>query len=315
MSDLPKTVTIVEEGPREGFQSEPPGIATSDKVSLIEALAKAGLSEINCCSFVDAKRLPQMADAEDIAAAIDRRPGTRYTGIWLNERGFNRAQQTSLHLEALIVGSASETFLVKNNNRTVAQSLEEQRRMFATYKAAGLSTGPAYVSCAFGCNFEGDVRVEAVERCVNDLIGVYNDFGEKPSCVYLCDTVGSGNPLLVQMVVGAVRERWPDFEFGLHLHDTRGLGLSNALAGLQLGVSRFDASCGGLGGCPFAGNKAAAGNIATEDLALMCSEMGIETGVDIDVLIGAAQLAERIVGHPLPGKTMKSGRIKHSVRH
>jgi hydroxymethylglutaryl-CoA lyase len=308
-ADLPARVTLVEEGPREGFQSEPPTIATADKVMLIEALADAGLAEICCASFVDPRRLPQMADAEQIAAAIRRRPGTRYTGLWLNERGFGRARQTSLDLSAVIVGSASETFLLRNTNRTADASLADQRRMLSLYRDAGLAPGPAYVFTAFGCNFEGDIPVDRVVRCADDLLDLYAEQDLTPPALYLCDTVGSANPRLVERVVGAVRERRPDQPLALHLHDTRGVGLANVLAGLRLGVARYDASVGGLGGCPFAGNRSAAGNIATEDLVFMLDEMGGESGVDLEALIEAARLAERIVGHPLPGRTMKAGTL------
>ncbi len=316
MSDLPKHVTINEEGPREGFQSEPPGIPTAAKIELIEALANSGLRDIACCSFVNAKQLPQMADAEAIAAGVKRKADTHYSGLWLNERGFRRAQAAGLHLNAAIVGSVSETFLIRNNNRHREESLQDQRRMLALYQEDGLPVGPAYVFTAFGCNFEGDLPVASVVACVSDLIDVYAQQNLTPSYLCLCDTVGAGNPLLVRRVIGAIRDRWPNLEIALHLHDTRGMGLANAFAGLQLGVARFDSSIGGLGGCPFAGNRGAAGNIATEDFALMCEEMGISTRLDLEALLDAARLAERIVGHPLPGKAMKAGslaRFRHNA--
>ena len=137
--------------------------------------------------------------------------------------------------------------------------------------------------------------------------GVVEEAGRPPSCIYLCDTIGAADPLQVRALVEAVRTRWPDYPVALHLHDTRGLGIANAMAGLELGVARFDASVGGLGGCPFAGNRSAAGNIATEELALLCDRMGIETGIDIPALLGVAQIAEEIVNHPLPGKLFRAG--------
>jgi hydroxymethylglutaryl-CoA lyase len=308
-ADMPTRVIVVEEGPREGFQSEPPGIATADKVRLIEALAEAGMPEISCGSFVDPQRVPQMADVEEIAARLRRRPGTRYFGLWLNERGFRRAQRTALDLSAIIVASASDTFLMRNNNRTRDASLADQRRMLAVYREAGLPSGPAYVFTAFGCNYEGDIPVARVVACVGDLMAVYAEHDLRPSVVYLCDTVGAANPRLVERVIDAVRDRWPAQPLALHLHDTRGIGMANVLAGLRLGVARFDASIGGLGGCPFAGNPAAAGNIATEDLVFLCEEMGIDTGVDLEALIDCARLAEVVVGHRLPGRTMNAGSL------
>lgn len=311
MSDRPNRVTIVEEGPREGFQSEPPGIPTADKIALVEALAGTGLRQIACCSFMNPERLPQMADAEAIAAGITRRPGTRYTGLWLNLRGLERARQTSIDLEGFLVGSASDTFGLRNNGKDRDGLLAEQRRMAVAYREAGIRPGPCYVFTAFGCNYEGAVPIANVIRAAAPLLDICRDAGETTPVLYLCDTVGHGNPDGVTRAVAAVRDRWPEVEVALHLHDTRGLGLANALAGLNLGVSRFDSSIGGLGGCPFAGNKAAAGNISTEDFAFLCEEMGIATGLDLDALIVCAQHAERIVGHPLPGRLMRAGRPRH----
>lgn len=311
MSERPKRVMIVEEGPREGFQSEPPGIATADKIALIEALADAGLKQIACCSFVNPDRLPQMADAEAIATGIRRRPETRYTGLWLNLRGLERALRTPIDFEGFLLASASDTFGLRNNGRDRDGLLAEQFRMADAYKSAGKSPGPAYVFTAFGCNYEGAVPTANVLKAAEPLLEICRGAGQTEPVLYLCDTVGYANPDSVSRTVAAVRERWPQAQVALHLHDTRGLGLANALAGLNLGVTRFDSSIGGLGGCPFAGNKAAAGNISTEDFAFMCEEMGIETGLDIDALIECAILAERIVGRLLPGRLMRAGRPRH----
>lgn len=304
MSDLPKTVRICEEGPREGFQSEPVGISTQDKVTLIDALARTGLHDIACCSFVDTVRVPQMADAEAIAASIQRRDDVRFTGLWLNRAGFERAKLTDLDLTGLVVASASETFGIRNNNRDRAGMVVSQTALMSAYREAGVNVFSAYVFTAFGCNFEGEIAPALVMRAIKDLLETI----AAPEVVYLCDTIGSATPPSVERLIAEVRSRWPDLPLGLHLHDTRGVGMANAVVGLQLGVARFDTSIGGLGGCPFAGNKAAAGNLCTEDLAYLCAEMGIETGLDLDALIEAAQMAERIVGHPLPGKLKQVGR-------
>lgn len=308
MADLPRRVRICEEGPREGFQMEPPTIATADKIRLIEALAETGLGDIACCSFVSPTRVPQMADAEAIVAGTHRRPGVRYTGLWLNRAGFERAEATSLDLNGLIVASASETFGIRNNNRDREGMRDSQRELMAAYGKAGVTTIAGYVFTAFGCNYEGPVSPDKVVAAVEDILTVTSEAGALPEVVYLCDTVGAATPVTVERAIGTVRERWPDLPLGLHLHDTRGIGMANALVGLQLGIDRFDTSIGGLGGCPFAGNRAAAGNLCTEDLAYLCEEMGIETGVELDALIDAANLAESIVGHPLPGKLRQVGR-------
>jgi hydroxymethylglutaryl-CoA lyase len=313
MAGYPARAMIVEEGPREGFQNEPAGIATADKIRLIESLAETGLDEINCCSFVDPRRVPQMADAEAVAAGIRQVTQLRYTGLWLNPAGFARARATPLHLSATLHLSASETFALRNSNRGGAELRAQQRLMAARYRDAGLSGGAGYVFTAFGCNYEGEIPVHRVAACVEDLLTLYGEAGLSLEALYLCDTVGHAGPRRIEEIVGHVRNRWPDLPLALHLHDTRGSGLANVLAALCLGVERFDASCGGLGGCPFAGNRAAAGNICTEDLAFMCAEMGIATGLDLDRLIDSARLAERIVGHPLPGKVMKAGGLTRAA--
>lgn len=307
MANLPRNVRICEEGPREGFQNEPPGIATADKIRLIDALSETGLRDIACCSFVDPDRVPQMADAEGIASGIVRRANVRYTGLWLNRAGFDRARATGLDLTGLIVASASETFGIKNNNRDRAGMIASQQSLVDSYDEAGVSMFAAYVFTAFGCNYEGTVPSASVVRAVGDLLAIADDGGIAPEVVYLCDTIGSASPEGLERLVGELRDRWPDLPLGLHLHDTRGIGMANALAGLKLGIDRFDTSIGGLGGCPFAGNRAAAGNLCTEDLAYLCAEMGIETGLDLEALIECARFAETIVGHPLPGKLKQAG--------
>lgn len=305
---LPTHVILQEEGPREGFQSEGP-ISIEDKLSLIHALADTGLKTINCVSFVDTRRVPQMADAEEIAQRIQRRPGVRYTGIWLNAKGFDRALASGLHLTPNVFASVSDTFARNNNNRSALELLDIQAKLIQHYQAASVSVEAAHIFTAFGCPYEGKVSPERCVAMVDALLHRCAEHGEMPKTLYLCDTVGAANPLSVRLSVELVRNRWPEIEVALHLHDTRGMGLSNVLAGLQSGVNRFDTSIGGLGGCPFAGNKSAAGNISTEDVALMCEEMGISTGLDLDRLAEVARLAEQIVGHPLPGKFMKAGRI------
>lgn len=307
MSDIASHIEILEEGPREGFQSEPASIPTSAKVELIEALAETGLKEINCASFVSPKVMPQMADAEEIATSITRKPGVLYRGMWLSPGGFKRAVASGLDLMATISASASDTFLERNNRRTREEYLAQQGEMIDLFEEAGLDGGPLYVFTAFGCNYEGETSVQQVLDRTADLMDLLASRGRKAGHITLCDTIGGATPLDVQRKVGAVRERWPDQPVALHLHDTRGLGIACAAAGLELGVSRFDSSVGNLGGCPFAGNKAASGNLATEELALLCESMGAATGIDIDKLVEVVSLAEKIVGHPLPSKLAKVG--------
>lgn len=307
MSDLPARITIHEEGPREGFQIETTPIAVVDKVRLIEALAETGLPEIQCTSFVNPAQVPQMADAEAVAAAIRRRPGVRYTGLWLNIQGLRRAVASGLDMAGSLQMATSETFSVRNTRKTGEQTLEEQRRVLAYCREQGLVIDTAIVMTAFGCNYEGNVAPARVVECVAALLGVAEEGGVRLQRMRIADTVGWGTPLAVRRVVGAVRERWPELPITLHLHDTRGTGIANAVAGMEMGVTSFESSCAGLGGCPFAGHKAAAGNVCTEDLVFVAEEMGVATGRDLERLIECAHLAEAVVGHPLPGRVMRGG--------
>jgi len=309
MTDLPTRITIHEEGPREGFQIEAGPIATADKVRFCEALAETGLHEVQCVSFVDARRVPGMADAVEVAQTVRQKPGVHYTGIALNLRGYERAVQTPLHITGGLQMSASNTFSIHNTNKNNEETLVEQRRQLEFFRARGIPVDSAIVMTAFGCNYEGAIAPETVRDCVGQLLSLADEFGITLERVRLADTVGWGAPTSVQRVVGMVREKWPDLHLSLHLHDTRGTGLANALMALQMGIDDFDSSCAGLGGCPFAGHKGAAGNICTEDLVFMAHEMGIETGIDLDALIECARMAEDIVGHPLPGKIMHGGSL------
>ena len=309
MADLPASVTLHEEGPREGFQIESSDIPTARKVAFIEALAETGVRQIDCVSFVNPQRVPGMADAAEVAAQIRKRPGVRYTGLWLNTRGLMRALDTSLDIVGAIRLTASETFCVRNTGMDIAQTVAEQRRWLDVYREKHIPVEWGYVMTAFGCNFEGYIDPGKVVAMVGQVLDLAAESGVSLRGVYLADTVGWGSPLSIERAIGAVRERWADLPLGLHLHDTRGTGLANAYAALRLGVRQFDTTCGGLGGCPFAGHKGAAGNICTEDMVFMCEEMGIATGIDLERLIECARMAEEIVGHPLPGKVMRGGSL------
>lgn len=311
MADLPRRIHLHEEGPREGFQIEPGPIATADKVRLIEALAATGLDEVECVSFVDVRRVPGMADAEAVAKGIHRRDGVRYTGLWLNLRGLERARAAGMDVNGSLGLYASETFSVRNNGKDTEGLLTAMRATMDYLVEHRIPVSSGIIMTAFGCNMEGDIAPQRVVEQAGRLISVAAEYGLKLPLLRLADTVGRGNPNSIAAVVGAVRERWPDLRIGLHLHDTRGTAMANALMGLQMGVDSFDSACAGLGGCPFAGHKGAAGNICTEDLAFLCEEMGIETGVDLDALVECARLAESIVGHPLPGKLMRGGTLRH----
>ncbi len=306
MSDLPKNVEIFEEGPREGFQGGPP-VDTARKVELIHALAETGLTQIDCTSFVNKKLVPQMADAEQVAAAIRKRPGVRYISLWLGESGFERALATPLDVAPSVLCCVSNTAAMKNSGCGAAELIRRQGRLIDLYSARGLTLEYAHVSTAFGCAYEGHIGADQTVATIAELLAVCADHGSLPATLYLSDTIGAGTPAAVTELLDKARSRWPAQRFALHLHDTRGMGLANAWAGLQMGVTRFDASIGGLGGCPFSGATGATGNICTEDLANMCEQMGVATGLDIERLIDCARLAEKIVARPLPGKLLHVG--------
>jgi len=310
MSDLPKAVHVNEEGPREGFQIEKGPIATARKIALIDALARTGLDHIQIVSFVNPKNVPGMADADAVVDGFSPQPGVAYTALWLNEKGFERAlRHDRLTNTGTIQLSASEKFSKRNQNRDAAQQLAGQHAIVEMYKAAGVAVERGSIMAAFGCNFAGDIAVAHVVALVEQILDVAREHGVTLRYITLADTMAWATPLAIKQTIGSLRQRWPDLEFALHLHDTRGMAVANAYAGLEMGVTRFDAAVAGLGGCPFAGHAGAAGNICTEDLVFLCNEMGIKTGIDLDALIECAKLAEDIVGHPLPGSVMKGGTL------
>lgn len=309
MSDLPTTVDITEEGPREGFQIEPGPVPTADKIALIDALAQTGLRRIQAASFVSPRIVPGWADAEAVVAGFTPRPGVEYTALWFNAAGLARAQGFAgrLTLAGSITVTGSEAFTRKNLNRSQAEQLEAQRRNVVVHQAAGVAVTRVSVQAAFGCNYSGAVPAAQALAALSDAMVIAAETGCTIQKISLADSMGWANPLQVERLIDAVRTRFPGPAVSLHLHDTRGLGIACAAAGLRLGVAQFDAAVAGLGGCPFAGHPGAPGNIATEELVFLCEEMGIETGVDLEALIAAAALAERIVGHRLPSNLLRGG--------
>lgn len=310
MADFPARVDIHEEGPREGFQSEPAGFSVADRAALVQALAESGLRQIQVASFVNPKRVPQMADAAELFAAIRRRPGVRYTGLWLNEQGFDRARATAqVDLVGTLYFYASDAFARANNGMDAAEFAERQRQWVHRYRAEGLPIESAYLMTAFGCNIEGAIGEERLAESLAFIARLQREEDFVLPRLYLADTVGMADPRAVRRRVALAREHLPRARIGLHLHDTRGIAMANALAALECGVDLFDASVAGLGGCPFCGNAhgGASGNICTEDLVFLCESLGIATGVDLGKLLEAARLAEKIIGRQLDGRLMHSG--------
>lgn len=314
MSDLPSRVHIHEEGPREGFQIEKGPISTARKIELIDALSETGLEKIQVASFVSPKAVPGWADADEVVRGFRRKPGVRYHVLWLNEKGLHRAlmhqkEGAGLDMFGSISTTASESFMRKNTNRGYEDNLRIQENQIRIYQENNIPVVRASIMTAFGCNYEGPVETATVLKRLAEILALADHMGCKIEYVSLADTMGWANPAQVKRLVGAVRDKWPELGINLHLHDTRGLGIANALAGMQMGVTEFDSAVAGLGGCPFAALKGAAGNVCTEDLAFLCEEMGIDTGIDVDKLVEVAQLAEEIVGHPLPGSLMHAGTL------
>ena len=318
MSDLPKSVHINEEGPREGFQIEKGPISTARKIELIDSLSKTGVKHIQTVSFMPAKNVPGMADADEVVKGFTRFPGVTYTGLWLNEKGLQRAIASGkLDIRGMLLLCASERFLLRNQKRTLKENLEAQHAIVRMYQEYKVPVERAGVMAAFGCNFEGDIPIPRILELIQQMLDIGTQYQLDIKVVSLADTMAWATPVSIRRVVGAVREKHPQLQISLHLHDTRGMGIANAYAGMEMGVSRYDAAVAGLGGCPFAAHSGAAGNVCTEDLVFMCEEMGIETGIDLDKLIESAVLAEEIVGHPLPGSLMKGGtldRLRQKIR-
>lgn len=311
MADMPKSIQINEEGPREGFQFERGPIATGRKIELVDALSATGLRQIQVCSFVPPKNVPGMADADDVVRGFSPQPGVRYSALWLNEKGLQRALAAGkLDVRGSIALTASATFLKRNQNRTFEENVAAQRSIIEMYRQNNVPVERGSVMAAFGCNFEGDIPVQRVIDLAQQVLDLAVEYGLEIKVFNLADTMAWATPGSIKRVVGAMRERFPQLRLALHLHDTRGMGIANAYAGLEMGVDIFDSSVAGLGGCPFAAHKSAAGNVCTEDLVFMCDELGIDTGIDVDRLIEVARLAEDIVGHPLPGSVMRGGSLR-----
>jgi hydroxymethylglutaryl-CoA lyase len=320
VATLPQHIEIVEEGPREGFQIEKGPITTARKIELIDALSQTGVATMQIVSFVNPKLVPGMADAEAVVAGMTPVEGVSYRGLWLNEQGFDRANASDrLDLRGSINLSGSDAFLKRNQNRTPGEQLAAQHHMAKRYKGLGIPIEKGGIFAAFGCNFQGDVPIPHLVGLVGQLIDIANEQGIELSYVMLADTMAWATPASIKRTLDAIWQKHPGVEISLHLHDTRGMGIANVFAGLEMGVKHYDSAVAGLGGCPFAGHAGAAGNVCTEDIVFMCDEMGITTGIDLERLIECAALAEDIVGHPLPGAVMRGGslaklRAKSSAR-
>jgi hydroxymethylglutaryl-CoA lyase len=288
----PSHVRVVEVAPRDGLQNEDALVGTDDKIRFVDGLSGAGFALVEVTAFVNPRRVPQMADAESVLRGITRRPGTRYSALVPNVRGLERALESSAD-EVAIFAAASETFSQRNINQSIDGSLATYRDVCAGARRANVKVR-GYLSTSFGCPFEGAVAPSRVADHAARLfdLGVYE--------LALSDTIGVANPALVERVVEAASRHVPLACLALHFHDTRGTALANILAGLWMGVATFDASAGGLGGCPFA--PGATGNVATEDVVYMLDGMGVPTGVSLPKVVEATAQIEAVLGRPLPSR-------------
>ncbi len=300
LETLPDRVSIYEVSPRDGLQNEKVTVPLGDKLRLIEALTAAGLERIEITSFVSPKWIPQLADADDVAREAQRLPHSSkvvYSALVPNARGLERARAAGLS-EIAVFLSASETHNRKNVNKTIAETLEAFKATIGPAREAGLRVR-GYVSTVWGCPYEGEVdprRALSIARTLLEM-GCYQ--------VSLGDTIGVGTPLQTRRIIGMMLAEIPAPKLAMHMHDTRGTALPNVLVGLEMGIRDFDASVGGMGGCPYA--PGAAGNVATEDLVYMLHGMGVQTGIDLERLVEAGKAAESIVGRMLPGKVHQAG--------
>lgn len=294
---MPARVHVTEVGPRDGLQNEKTLLSTADKVALVRALVAAGVREFELTSFVSPKAVPALADAAELTAALRDIEGVHWSALVPNLRGAERALAAGVDSAVLFV-SASETHNAKNVNRSIDESLKGFEDVARALHGCDIEIRGA-IATSFGCPFEGDVDVRRVGR----IAGFFADIGAR--YVSLGDTTGMATPPLVTNRVSYLREHVPQISPTLHFHNTRGIGLANVMCGLELGAMRYESSIGGLGGCPFA--PRATGNIATEDLIYLLTEMGIETGIDLERLIDAARLATRLMGRPLPAQVSKAG--------
>ncbi|HEY8083665.1 MAG TPA: hydroxymethylglutaryl-CoA lyase [Solirubrobacterales bacterium] len=301
MPALPDSVRMREVGPRDGFQNEPETIATADKVRLIDLLAATGLKRIEVTSFVRSDVIPQLADAEEVLAGVERRDGVAFSVLIPNERGLDRAlEQRDRFDEISVFLSASETHNQRNVNRSIEESLNGLERTLETAREAGLRC-EGVIATSFGCPYEGEVPSERVFGIAERLAAA--------GCaeVGFGDTTGMANPCQVHAFFAEARDRLAGAELTAHFHNTRGQGLANVLAALEEGIDSFEASFGELGGCPVP--PGSTGNVSSEDVVSMLHEMGVETGVDLPALIEASRAAQQVLGRPLGSHVLRAGPV------
>ena len=294
---MPDFIEIVDVSPRDGLQSQPVVLSVEHKLTLINRLVAAGVRRLEVASFVNPKRVPQMADAEEVVRGLPQRDDVSYIGLALNLRGYERAMACNVNeIKCAVV--ASDTFSLRNQGADTAQTMALVAEITKEVEAAGIGRAVT-ISTAFGCPFEGEMPMEKVVGLVQRLAAM--GYGE----ISLADTIGAAGPSDVVAMARRIRALEPDLLLGCHFHNTRNTAVANTYAAIQEGIRCFDASCGGVGGCPFA--PAATGNVATEDLLYMIHRMGFDTGIDIDRIIDTAKWLEGPLGAPMPAMLTRAG--------
>ncbi|MED1472498.1 hydroxymethylglutaryl-CoA lyase [Bacillus salipaludis] len=292
----PINVTIKEVGPRDGLQNEQSFLSTEDKINWINQLSRTGLQSIEITSFVNPKWIPALADSLEVAKGIERMPGVKYTALVPNRRGLEKALEGNVD-EMAVFMSASETHNQKNINKSIADTFPVLEEVVKEAMSAGKAVR-GYVSTVFGCPYEGQVSIDNVIRVSEHLF----EMGIQE--ISLGDTIGVANPKQVQEVLTVLLKRFPIEKLALHFHDTHGTAVANILAALDMGITTYDASTGGLGGCPYA--PGASGNVATEDVLYMLGNMGINTGVNLEKLLGAGRFIQEKIGRSLPSRNLQA---------
>lgn len=299
-------IEIVEVGPRDGLQSESRVLPTGQKVEFIQRLAATGLQRIEVASFVNPKRVPQMADAEDVLAALGQAVARgRFIGLVLNLKGFERARVAGCTEIGMVI-AASESFSQRNQGCSVAEAVNAWLEIAAAAHAAGIRA-QITISTSFGCPFEGEISPTRVVELAERLAA------GQPDEIAVADTIGVAVPPQVTDLIARLRAAQPKTKWRAHFHNTRNTGLANAWAAVQAGVAALDASCGGIGGCPFA--PAATGNIPTEDLIYMLHRAGVETGVDLEALLDTSRWLQGMLDHSVPGMLVKAGLFPAATRN
>ncbi|MEM7020670.1 MAG: citramalate synthase [Pseudomonadota bacterium] len=310
---FPKKVDIRDDTMREGLQIEDRNISVDDKLRLLDALGETGLKVISIGSFVSPKLTPQMAHIDEIAERFEPKPGVKYTAAVFNQAGFERADKFYPKIdvrarEYVTHVEVCEIFAMRNYNRSVEQMFEQAKNSVARARKADVETGSVVIGNPFGSNFQEDFPIEFGIEVLSRAIELWHSEGIKVSSCRIIDDMGACMPNQLASLLEHIQQTWPEItDFGLHLHNQRGVTNICYYEALRMGVTQFDTSIGGMGGCPYCGNGRTAGHVPTEDFAYLCEELGIETGLSLDKLIEAAAIAEEVVGHPLWGHVSKSG--------